>query len=241
MVNNLVSTFIVDTFLNNKAKFARLYRNIVPRKRYTARNHPKLLSHHKRFVWFKIPKVATTSIETAFRNNDRIYGIRRIKQSPEVIADKYPDYFKFAFVRNPWSRVVSCYVNKICYPQKRSALMYFSRYKSLYYRMPFEEFIYFLCSEEGKDENADPHWISQHLFLYDGSDCMVDFVGRFENLEQDLRSVCNGIGIDDLELPHITPPKQTNKQHYRDYYNERTYDLVLQRYRKDVELFDYRS
>ena len=69
------------------------------------------------------------------------------------------DYFIFSFVRNPWSRIYSTWKNKIANPnmpeEKRTIL---KRFDELYYNMPFEEFVSFVCeSKYGNDIFGDRH------------------------------------------------------------------------------------
>ncbi len=64
---------------------------------------------------------------------------------------------------------------------------------------------------------------------------LVDFVGKFENLDEDFRSICQKVGIS-ARLPHINKSKRTD---YRDYYDSETRDLTAQLYAEDIERFGY--
>ena len=79
---------------------------------------------------------------------------------------------------------------------------------------------------------------SQKEIYYDSTqgDILVDFIGKFENLEKDFNFICEKIGID-AELPHINYSKRKNK--YRDYYTEETRDLIGEYYKEEIELFGY--
>ena len=63
---------------------------------------------------------------------------------------------------------------------------------------------------------------------------MVDFVGRFENLTADFRSVCQTIGVS-ATLPAF---KRTVLD-YRGYYTDRTAELVADRFARDIAKFGY--
>ena len=74
----------------------------------------------------------------------------------------------FSVVRDPWSRVVSCYEKKIrgayaAHPYRGIPLI--ASYRGLSSRMPFDAFVEWLCSPEGQDDLANRHWMSQHRFL----------------------------------------------------------------------------
>jgi hypothetical protein len=73
----------------------------------------------------------------------------------------------------------------------------------------------FLCDENGKE--------------------LVDFVGRYENMEEDFASVCRKIGID-IALPHVN---RSEHAHYRDYYTAETKAIVSRLFARDIERFHY--
>jgi len=65
---------------------------------------------------------------------------------------------------------------------------------------------------------------------------MVDFIGRFENIEKDWEIVCQKIGKE-IELP------MRMKSHHKDYhefYNEKTKQMIAEIYAKDIEKFGYK-
>lgn len=70
----------------------------------------------------------------------------------------------------------------------------------------------------------------------DDGEVLVDFVGRFENLESDFNRISDQIGISN-QLPHINKTTHTK---YRDYYNDETKDLVRSIALRDIEMFDYK-
>jgi hypothetical protein len=66
---------------------------------------------------------------------------------------------------------------------------------------------------------------------------LVDFIGRYENLEADFREACRRIGITPLPLAHRRRAK--NRSDYRSYYSDVTAELIARRFKKDIDLFDY--
>lgn len=140
------------------------------------------------------------------------------KRVPEKI---WNNFFKFGFVRNPWDWQVSLYHYML------SHKTHFQH--NLVKKMGnFETYIEWRGSE-------DKHL--QKEFFYDQKcKLLVDYIGKFENLEQDFRSICNIIGIPDIELPHIGKSKHDN---YRKYYNDYTRDLIAKHFEEDIKLFSY--
>lgn len=136
-------------------------------------------------------------------------------------CEKQLQYFKFAFVRNPWDRMVSAY-------------FYAKEYLGLSMGR-FDEFI----KEKAWDEYGeaiDPHWEPQHEFIRFNDRFIVDFIGRFENLDADFTEACHQIGIKPCQLPHVNATQHAD---YKEYYTDELRQIVAEKYAKDIELFGY--
>ncbi len=141
----------------------------------------------------------------------------------------------FTFVRNPWDRAVSAffYLNQgggnLC--DKWDRHKYIRRYRGDFTRFVRNAF-------PRKDILRQMHFRPQHSWLSDGSGGLIpDFIGKFENLEQDLNTLSSRLGVSIESLPLIN---ESDHDHYREYYDEETKNIVSETYRKDIELFDYR-
>lgn len=134
------------------------------------------------------------------------------------IKDNYDKYFKFAFVRNPWDRLVSYYFwtnsnKKIC----------------------FEKFIQNQKLKKTLDGTVRRR--NQYEYVVDDKgEVIVDFIGRYENLQKDWNVVCEKIGICE-KLPWIN--KRRNKKSYTEFYDDKTMNIVYEMYKKDIEYFEY--
>lgn len=178
-------------------------------------------------------------VHKVFRGSD--YQMHR-KRFLRELDNKYRGYFKFGFVRNPWDRLLSCYLDKIV--RKRIPRYILTSGRSggveFYANMPFAGFVEAVC--QVSDEEANGHFRPQHLTICDpGGKPMADFVGRFETLSEDFARVAAEIGAPELKLPerNRTLSSKRGSRHYRDFYDDRLKNLVNQRYEKDVETFGY--
>lgn len=214
----------------------------------------ELISHKHKIIFIHIPKCAGSSIEKFFGmskishkwdKTNRLYlkgwdsihkmHLQHAKASDlldkKLIQEKvWDEYYKFTFVRNPWDRAYSDYL----WMQKDRKLEgSFEDY--ILKRGVFEKH---LTDVQSKHNRAD-HLFPQHEFVYDDQEnCLVDYIGKFENLESDFDEICIQAGIEKGQLPH--EKKSTTKRlHYREFYTSAQRVLVAEKYAKDIELFGY--
>lgn len=217
-----------------------------------------IVSEKGRWVYIQTPKVACSSIKTALAPLLGIDGEAQIRedgttaihkaigQAGETVAKSefvqrdYSDYFKFAFKRSPYDRVLSCYLQK-CTPGTRGK-PHPARYTTpegneigLYKGMSFAEFVEVIS--QIPDADADVHYRSQVVNLYRADGVLIpDYVGRFETLEQDFAHVMREIGRE-ARLPHLTRSPASAKQ--GEYYDDRLRVLVAERFAADFKLLGY--
>jgi chondroitin 4-sulfotransferase 11 len=201
-------------------------------------------------VYISIPKVACTSIRTALAEllGHRVernvhFEVKFPKVAKTNIRRDFPDYFVFAFVRNPWDRLLSCFLSKIDPggedggTYRKGVEFSFWKYGDTFHAsMSFTDFVNAIAAIQ--DEYADIHFGSQYRHVTDSSGKpFVDFIGRFESLSDDLAKIAVQLGMPRVELPHLV---RTEHGHYSEYYTPKTRELVRQRYDKDLKLFSYR-
>ncbi len=69
------------------------------------------------------------------------------------------------------------------------------------------------------------------------STVMVDFIGRFERLQEDFDRVAARRGLGRIELPRVNASRHSD---YADYYTAAMAETVRRHYARDIEAFGYR-
>jgi len=137
-------------------------------------------------------------------------------------SSRFERYFKFAFVRNPWERLVSEYQYILDRPEH-------GRHRRVRALDSFAGFIRLQI------KRRDAYQIRM---LCDASNnLLVDFVGRYENLEDDWARVSKRIGIPCQPLPHKNAGTRKGLGHY---YTEDSIALVAEHWAAEIEMFGYR-
>lgn len=206
---------------------------------------PTILPKHK-LIFIHIPKTGGSSVANALVENlntqetkalSRPLGILQPNRHLKAQEVKYllgekiwNEFFSFAFVRNPWDLMVSQYhwwLQKAAqYPSCRKDVIKIKR---------MGNFTNFLNSKYGQKMFHDTtgnmfDWIAED------NQIIVNFVGKFENLQNDLNEVCQHLNLEQIKLPHTN---KTKRKPYRDYYNNETKKFVAHRFQKTIEMFGY--
>lgn len=154
-----------------------------------------------------------------------------------LAGGRYSRHLKFAFVRNPYDRLLSCYRQKLAGDGAQGLSRYDFGGVRLRKGMTFAAFV--RAVREIPDEISDAHFRSQHLTTHgaDGA-ALADFVGRFEGLAADFAAVASRVGLREGGLPHLLR-SGPGRGHYAGYYDPRTRELARERYAADLDLFGY--
>ena len=200
-----------------------------------------------KYMWTLIPKAGSTSLIKIISTIEGLKDIRDLKDfqkfmlyskkktsSIKHLGDKYESHYKFCFVRNPWSRLLSLHKNKLSNLDfdfcDRFCKMNGVKKESL---IKFEDFVRIV----GKIPNC---FCNSHLIPC--SNIVVpqemDYIGKIENFEADMRHVLSTIAPEwkNMEIPH---KNITSNVDYRKYYTDELIDIVARKYAKDIELFNY--
>jgi hypothetical protein len=140
----------------------------------------------------------------------------------------FDQLFKFAFVRNPWDLQVSSYHHiQRERPHLLSGINDFETF--LRWKLDSDRKYHYIIDtsiELQSDYIVDLH-----------GNIIVDYIGRYERLEDDFREACNRIGIHPPKLPRKRQAK--DRTAYKEYYTNATAQLVAQYFKRDIEMFGY--
>jgi chondroitin 4-sulfotransferase 11 len=209
------------------------------------------VSHLWKCVFVHIPRTGGTSIESALglwgdwrqENTSSMFGMitspdlkRRLGTTPylqhltanelsSLLPREFQRYYRFAFVRNPWDRMVSIHarMDPHMHAVAQSAGLPLGG-------TSFDQFLE--LTENFEHVQLAP----QHGFVLDSAgDLAVDFVGRFERLAADFATICAKLGFQ-CALSHRNASKRRD---YRTYYSCASRRAVERRYGDDIERFQY--
>lgn len=227
-----------------------------------------IISHKHRFIFLKTRKTAGTSVERALSavcgaddvltpglGQDEGFrlgklGPRNYEYVPPLYSTEWPNlvlrfirdrkmpldyynhmhawrvrrrvsrtiwnsYYKFAFDRNPWDREISWYYQLKAHGRRTGS---------------FQEHLRQLPG--ARMGNHDIYSIAGKV--------VVDFLGRYESLEDDLRKVMSDLGVSSLPpLPVTNNRNRKDQQPYQEMYDDTNRELIANTYRREIDLLDY--
>jgi len=201
-----------------------------------------IISDTKKFIFIHIPKTGGMSIRDKMEPHATVNvwkgraipgvpaqtnkGMSKHAKARVVKANtNWGAYFTFAFVRNPWSWLVSGY--HYAKKDKRDW-----RYKEAN-RMPFNDYLRWTL--ESPDRRHTTLRLGQFDFLAENGKIIVDYVGKLETITKNFSHVCKKIGVQ-AKLNHLN---RTAHKDYRKYYDTDTRKLVTVHFRRDIQKFGY--
>lgn len=218
-----------------------------------------LLSHDKKFIFIHVYKTAGTSVRQQFlpycRPLDRlvydypvsrklVVGMNKVfslqndgnrkftgfhkHEAASVVKEKlgaglWDDYYSFAFVRNPFDWLTSLYF----YIRQSPSHLHHAKANSF----DFSDWLQWYIHEHGFQR--------QSKYVADENGVvLVNKLGRFERLEDDLEEISLKLGIPFEKVQHKNASRQ-KKRDFRSYYSDADRELVEQKYATDLNLFGY--
>ena len=182
-----------------------------------------MIDHKRKLIFVHIARTGGTSIETALVGKDWWLIDPQTKHNSAKNVrtiygeDIWNEYTKFSVVRNPWDRIVSMWSTNWWHQASE-----------------LDEF----CSFEFFLQNMKPHPHEKYdtLFYYKILNEEMNYILRFETLQNNFTTMLNNIGSKDIRLPHV---EKRQHEHYIDIYNEKEKQIVSDLFHLDISMFGY--
>lgn len=212
-----------------------------------------MISIQKRFLFIHIPKTGGNSIQSILQkysedeltqlatHQDGIerFGIQNEKykynkhstltEYKKILEPNlYKSLFKFTVVRNPWDRMISYYFSPHFGRKdfiRKDFMELLKKTSTLSYYANELNFPQKICYKFGYDLRPEKTL---------GSD--IDFFIKFENLDSDFKKLCHSLDIDYVPLPSYN---KSSRKKYAEYYDPELKNLVLNKFRKEINFFNY--
>jgi len=123
-------------------------------------------------------------------------------------------YYKFAFERNPFDRAISRYY-----------------WKTKEFRTLPDINEYIQENDRKQLSNWSKYTIDDHI--------IVDHVGRYETLSDDVAKIKKTIGIPDFNMPHIKSYARRDRRHYSQLLNAKTRAHIEKVCENEIRVFQY--
>ena len=163
------------------------------------------------------------------------YDIEYFKLTYENSVD-FDKVFKFAFVRNPYDRFASGVIGHTIQSPIMDEILGLMPPEGIK-KMDKERFIAFTLAH--KDRFDDLVVLrQQHKFINIDGKNMMDFIGRFESLQEDFDELCVKLGFNPTILPHMMKGRYNDYSHL---WTPETREIVTNYYSKDFEEFKYET
>lgn len=210
-----------------------------------------IINTDKKFIHIAIPRTATTCVNIALGNLEHPEPDEHHCTIAEVVNKnpEYKDFYKFTFVRNPFDKLVSTY-----YEFKKNRKKRYSG-KITHENLLLSEFDVSSCDVENfqnfcRNLKESP-WVDDLFFKpqfeyinINGEDVM-NYIGRFENLNDDWSKVKESIGMPEVNLEQgiENEPRGffrgSHHPPYPEMYTSTEIKIVEDLYHKDLEYFNY--
>ncbi len=168
----------------NLYKFKHFYKNKYLLSLFAKRKYTISYNYKYKCLWFRTPKVGSRSIHQHFLENtpkDQYIYSSAVGYDP----DDFKNWYKFAFVREPTDRFISCWKDKVLNHNM------FEFDPATHEKM--KDLSNFITWVESQNiDEAEEHLRSQHVLIDLDN---LNFLGKLESFEADLKAIAEAIGM----------------------------------------------
>lgn len=197
------------------------------------------INQEKKFVYIAIPKTGTYSVYDYLENNTGHPEPLLHHLAADIMVAMFPQTIHFqmmSFVRNPWDKLVSIYHD---FTNRRGRAYSGQIMAQAPLLSEFDNFENMCMNLGSSPWFHDVFFRPQVSFLTIPGHGMsrMSFIGRFENLAEDLGKACELFSLPKKELAHHNIGPYDHG--YRQYYTQETKDIVGNLYKQDIGAFGY--
>ncbi len=217
------------------------------------------ISHKYKFIFISKPKCASSSIRhmldeySDIKSND-VYPFHHhvtafeLKTYFEKMGWNWEEYYSFCTLRNPWDMIVSWY--HYAKPDKKGNYFYQPNVYNSNNLIDFENWI--INKRKTFHKTHYCRKLSKHslnIFTNDFSGItikkytedndgnrLVNKVIKVENLALGIPKVFRKLGLNTTSVPVMNT---TNHENYKQYYSEKTYNIIAKEFESDINLGNY--
>lgn len=205
-----------------------------------------MLSLKHNFLFVHVPKTGGNSIQKVLEpfSEDKLVALHSFQDGKERFSIQNPNYpyhkhstlreykkllpnnlfatlTKFTVVRNPWERMVSLYFS----PHAGREQFDPKTFKSIILEAKTLEDFVDTSSRWRKLTGKNPLKKTE-----------IGHFIRFENLIEEFEDLCQQLEINPFKLEKINASK---REHHKVYYDQKLYNLVKNKFKNEIDLFEY--
>jgi len=207
-------------------------------------NKVEIIRSSKPYIFIAISKTGSKSIHRSLgEKNDPEppYYHMSILEAKQKYNLDLKNYFKFAFCRNPYDRIVSLYFDFLLKRKGNTKILSYSKFKRIYNSIFWKSNKNFnlFCKlfYDSSFWRNDIHFKPQLSYILDENGKLsIDFLGKYETLNEDWLSIQEKLGFKS-DLFDIN--KSNREKNYRDYYNNESIKIISEIYKNDIKILGY--
>ena len=203
-----------------------------------------------RAIYVMVPKVASTRIRRTLGEIEGRYSRRlkptqwgRLREAQGLRSMSVQSFyrlatdantFRFAFVRNPYSRILGYWASIKNQAQEKAEL---SRPEKIEDLVSFDKFTALVA--ENYQSQLDQHLLPQDA-LTSVPGMKLDFIGRIESFQKDFSFILDRLGASEkVRRDAMTPVNMSGHGNWLSYYTQAIADRVYRMYECDFDCFKY--
>ncbi|MEK6788298.1 MAG: sulfotransferase family 2 domain-containing protein [Pseudomonadota bacterium] len=241
----LFAMCFVSIIFGQKGRKLKLNQLMETFKEYAIEKPEYFFCKNAKLVYVVNSKVACSSLKVALARTDGLdvgfSSYHEVHSHPAMLdhvvyrADEvdFDGYF-FSYVRDPYSRLLSAWLNKFNGADINDDNFEFKNYLGGFLKRTDSFPVFVMKIFMIPDELSDRHFVSQTYWLFQKNTRPLDYIGRLESIKFSYADLMARFELPSLERFNTSPSYQ--KHNYYDYL---TYALVKKRYGCDFDGFGY--